>query len=62
MLSKNSGSRRQLEDAYIISAVRTPIGGYRKMLKKCSPVYLGVVATKEAIRRAGLIYFFKLIY
>ncbi|VDK89511.1 unnamed protein product [Litomosoides sigmodontis] len=54
MDSKNSGVGRQLEDAYIISAVRTPIGGYRKMLKECSPMYLGVVATKEAIRRAGI--------
>ncbi|CAG9530688.1 unnamed protein product [Cercopithifilaria johnstoni] len=54
MDSKNNGARRQLEDVYIISAVRTPIGSYRKMLKTCSPVYLGVVATKEAIRKAGI--------
>lgn len=57
---KNSGAGRQLEDVYIISAVRTPIGGYRKMLKKCSPVYLGVVATKEAIRKAGSVFYLKL--
>ncbi|MCP9261246.1 Acetyl-CoA acetyltransferase [Dirofilaria immitis] len=36
------------------STVRTPIGGYRKMLKSCSPVYLGTIATKEAIKRAGI--------
>lgn len=58
MESKNNGTGYQLEDVYIISAVRTPIGGYRKMLKRCSPIYLGVVATKEAIRRAGLICYF----
>ncbi|VDO43473.1 unnamed protein product [Brugia timori] len=54
MENKNNGAGYQLEDVYIISAVRTPIGGYRKMLKRCSPVYLGVVAAKEAIRRAGI--------
>ncbi|KAL3994109.1 acetyl-CoA C-acyltransferase family protein [Acanthocheilonema viteae] len=54
MDNKNSETGRQLEDVYIISAVRTPIGGYRKMLKKCSPMYLGVVVAKEAIRKAGI--------
>lgn len=57
---KNNGAGHQLEDVYIISAVRTPIGGYRKMLKRCSPMYLGVVATKEAIRRAGSICCFQI--
>ncbi|OZC05347.1 acetyl-CoA C-acetyltransferase [Onchocerca flexuosa] len=52
--SSKNGAVYQLEDVYIISAVRTPIGGYRKMLKSCSPVYLGTIATKEAIRRAGI--------
>ncbi|VDN08268.1 unnamed protein product [Thelazia callipaeda] len=43
-----------LRDVYIVAAVRTPIGGYRKMLKNCSPVYLGVIATKEVIKKSGI--------
>uniref|UniRef100_A0A915PL21 Uncharacterized protein n=1 Tax=Setaria digitata TaxID=48799 RepID=A0A915PL21_9BILA len=54
MGTKSNGALHQLEDVYIISAVRTPMGGYRKTLKSCSPVYLGVVAAREAIRRAGI--------
>ncbi|MTI71279.1 MAG: acetyl-CoA C-acetyltransferase [Firmicutes bacterium] len=43
-----------MREAVIVSAVRTPIGGFGGSLSKVSAVDLGVVATKEAIKRAGI--------
>ncbi len=38
----------------IVSAVRTPIGSFGGSLRSVSAVELGIVAAKEAIKRAGL--------
>ena len=43
-----------MERAVIVSAVRTPVGSFGKSLKDVSAVKLGVVATKEAIKRINL--------
>jgi len=42
------------ENVYIVSAVRTPIGKFGGSLKDLSPVDLGTIAIKEAIRRAKI--------
>lgn len=43
-----------MRDVVIISAVRTPIGSFGGSLSKLSAVDLGVIAAKEAIKRAGI--------
>jgi acetyl-CoA C-acetyltransferase len=43
-----------LNDVYIISAVRTAIGGFGGSLKGISPAALGAFAVKEAIKRSGV--------
>lgn len=43
-----------MEQAVIVSAVRTPVGSFGKSLSTISAVNLGVVAVKEALRRASL--------
>lgn len=43
-----------MEKVVILSAVRTPIGRFGGSFKETSAVSLGVIASKEAIRRAGL--------
>lgn len=43
-----------MREAVIVSAVRTPIGSFGGSLSKVSAVDLGVIATKEAIKRAGI--------
>lgn len=43
-----------MEQAVIVSAVRTPIGSFGKSLSTVSAVDLGVIALKEAMRRIGL--------
>ena len=43
-----------MEQAVVVSAVRTPVGSFGKSLSTISAVNLGVVAVKEALRRAGL--------
>lgn len=42
------------KDVVIISAVRTPIGNYLGALSDFTAVELGIIAAKEAIRRAGI--------
>ncbi|WP_338603598.1 thiolase family protein [Sulfolobus tengchongensis] len=42
------------ENVYIVSAVRTPIGKFGGSLKDLSPVELGTIAIREALRRAGV--------
>ncbi|CEH19310.1 acetyl-c-acetyltransferase [Ceraceosorus bombacis] len=44
----------QINDVYVLSATRTPIGSFNGSLKKLTAPALGVVATKAAIERAGL--------
>lgn len=44
----------QINDVFIISAARTPIGSFNGVLKKATAPELGVVAVKAAIERAGL--------
>ena len=41
-------------DVYIVSAVRTPIGKFGGAFKDLSPVDLGAIAIKEALRRANI--------
>ncbi len=42
------------ENVYIVSAVRTPIGKFSGSLKDFSPVDLGSIVIKEALRRANV--------
>jgi acetyl-CoA C-acetyltransferase len=42
-------------DAVILSACRTPIGSFGGALKEVSAVDLGVVAIREALKRAGVV-------
>lgn len=44
----------ELEEVYIISGVRTPIGDFGGSLKSFSPSDLGGLVIAEAIRRAGI--------
>lgn len=43
-----------MKEIVIISAARTPIGNFNGGLASLGPVDLGVAATKEAIKRAGI--------
>jgi acetyl-CoA C-acetyltransferase len=43
-----------MKEVVIVGAVRTPIGSFGGSLSKLSAVDLGVVAAKEAIKRAGI--------
>ncbi len=43
-----------MNEAYIVSTARTPIGKLGGRLKECSPVDLGAHAMKAALARAGL--------
>lgn len=43
-----------LNEVYILSAARTPIGSFNGSLKKLTAPELGVFAAKAAIERAGL--------
>ncbi|SPO37125.1 probable acetoacetyl-CoA thiolase [Pseudozyma flocculosa] len=44
----------QINDVYILSAARTPVGSFNGSLKKLTAPQLGVTAAKAAIERAGL--------
>jgi len=46
--------KRQSQKVFIISAVRTPIGKFGGAFKDIPAVDLGVIATKEAIKRANI--------
>ncbi|MDP8256326.1 MAG: thiolase family protein [Candidatus Alcyoniella australis] len=43
-----------MKEVWIVSAARTPIGSFGGVLKDKSAIELGVVAAKEAIKRAGV--------
>ncbi|MCB9479540.1 MAG: acetyl-CoA C-acetyltransferase [Deltaproteobacteria bacterium] len=43
-----------MREVWIISGVRTPIGSFGKSLKDVSSTQLGVIAAREAIKRAGI--------
>lgn len=43
-----------MKEVVIVSAVRTPVGNFGGALKTVSAVDLGVIAAKEAIKRAGI--------
>lgn len=43
-----------MREVVIVGAARTPIGNYGGVLSKLSAIDLGVVAAKEAIKRAGI--------
>src|SRR5690348_1740383 len=47
-------ARNTMEDAVILSAVRTPIGRYAGVLKDMRPDDLGAFVLVEAIKRAGV--------
>ncbi|PWO01233.1 thiolase [Tilletiopsis washingtonensis] len=53
-LSQTQRIMSQINDVYILSAARTPVGSFNGALKKLSAPALGVVAVKAAIERAGL--------
>ncbi|MEM3306005.1 MAG: thiolase family protein [Saccharolobus sp.] len=42
------------ENVYIVSAVRTPIGKFGGVLKDVSPVDLGAIVIREALKRANI--------
>ncbi len=43
-----------MEEAYIVSAVRTPLGRFGGILADLSPVDLGAIAMRAALERAGI--------
>lgn len=43
-----------MEEAYIVSAVRTPLGRFGGVLAGLSPVDLGAIAMRAALERAGV--------
>jgi len=43
-----------MEDIYIVSGVRTPVGDFGGSLKSFMPSDLGTMVTTEALKRAGL--------
>ncbi|MTJ54167.1 thiolase family protein [Anabaena sp. UHCC 0253] len=43
-----------MQEAYIVSAVRTPLGKFGGMLAKLSPVDLGAIAMNAALEKAGI--------
>ncbi|MCC5621751.1 thiolase family protein [Nostoc sp. CHAB 5715] len=43
-----------MEEAYIVSAVRTPLGRFGGVLADLSPVDLGAIAMRAALERAGV--------
>ena len=45
---------KQLQDAYIVAATRTPIGKARGALSGLHPAHLLGASQKEVIRRAGI--------
>lgn len=48
------GTQRQVNDVFIVSAVRTPIGSFRSNLASLPAPKLGSIAIKEAVSRAGV--------
>ena len=44
----------EMEEVVIVSATRTPIGKYGKMLASAKATDLGAIAVKEAVKRAGI--------
>ncbi|GAC72979.1 acetyl-coa acetyltransferase [Moesziomyces antarcticus T-34] len=53
-LSQTARIMSQINDVFIVSAARTPIGSFNGVLKNATAPELGVVAVKAAIERAGL--------
>lgn len=45
---------REIEEAVIISAARTPVGKFMGSLKNFSATDLGAIAVRESVRRAGV--------
>ena len=43
-----------MNDVYIASGTRTPMGGFQGSLQDLTGVELGAIAIKEAVRRAGI--------
>jgi acetyl-CoA acetyltransferase len=43
-----------MQQAYIVSAVRTPFGRFGGALADVSPVDLGAISMRAALQRAGL--------
>src|SRR6516164_8321177 len=48
------GTHVHMQDVYIASAVRTPIGKFGGVFKDLSPAALGAAAMRAALARAGL--------
>jgi acetyl-CoA C-acetyltransferase len=45
---------REIEEAVIISAVRTPVGKFLGSLKGLTAIELGAIAVRESVKRAGV--------
>ncbi|MCX7596565.1 MAG: acetyl-CoA C-acyltransferase, partial [Fischerella sp.] len=43
-----------MQQAYIVSAVRTPFGRFGGVLADFSPVDLGAISMRAALQRAGI--------
>lgn len=53
-LSSSSARRREVQDAYIISATRTPCGVFNGAFTTVSATQLGATAIKEAVARSSV--------
>jgi acetyl-CoA C-acetyltransferase len=53
-LSSSSALRKEIQEAYILSAVRTPCGVFNGSLASVSAPQLGATAIKEALSRSGV--------
>lgn len=43
-----------MQEAYIVSAARTPLGRFGGVLADLSPVELGAISMRAALERAGI--------
>ena len=53
-LSSTSALKKEIQEAYILSAVRTPCGVFNGSLASVSATQLGATAIKEALSRSGV--------
>lgn len=51
---RNASTKPQLNEVFIVSATRTPIGSFRGTLSSLSATQLGAVAIESAVERAGV--------
>uniref|UniRef100_A0A6M2DHZ9 Putative 3-oxoacyl coa thiolase n=1 Tax=Xenopsylla cheopis TaxID=163159 RepID=A0A6M2DHZ9_XENCH len=51
---RNASTKPQLNEVFVVSATRTPIGSFRGSLSSLSATQLGAVAIESAVERAGI--------